>query len=64
MKKRPKENQKVYWIGFDYSPCGSRDVEIAFGRYGEGCDPHTFNLFPSRKAALKAKRKIIKILRG
>lgn len=66
MKTKPKDEQRVYWVYFDPnyegSPCKSSQLRVMSDDWGEITGGYKFNLFATKKQAIQAKKKIIKIL--
>lgn len=61
MKTKPKPGQKVWWIIPDAA--SASDFSIHTEHFSEDMD-YKFNLFPTRKEAEAARKKIVQILRG
>lgn len=58
------KNDMVYFLVFESVPFKSDDIQIQSDYYQEECYENDLNCFRTKKEAEKAKRAIIRILKG
>jgi len=63
MKRKPKGGALVYQVYLDEAANRASDLFVDWWHYGKGYS-WRFNCFATKREALKARKEIIRILRG